>query len=286
MSLSICNLGSGSGGNATLLRLGQDNRATHMLIDCGFSPRETRRRLATLGLDFEHISDILLTHLDRDHFYPTWIRVIERHGIRLHLHRRQQRRAASTGLNFRQVELFEDVIERPAAENGVHIESVPFAHDALGTVGFIIEYDGTRLGYATDLGHVPATLFERFIGLHALAFESNYDRKMQLDSPRPQYLKQRIMGGSGHLSNDEALAAICRIAKSCTLSQITLLHLSRQCNCPTIVRSLYEREAPELFARLTITNQFQPTPMLSIVPDQTAPVTEVPRRRPFQPALF
>ena len=83
-------------------------------------------------------------------------------------------------------------------------------------------------------------------------------------SARPADLKRRIMGGLGHLSNEQALDAVIHIAGRGALRHIALLHLSRQCNDPAIVRSLFARRAPNLLGRLTITNQHQPTPLLHV----------------------
>lgn len=261
MSFFYCNLGSGSGGNATLLALSGPDESRFALIDCGLSPRETNRRLGAIGLSVDRISDILVTHLDGDHFRPTWINACQRHGITIHMHHRQQRRAAGLGMNFRQVVMFDEAI---ALSGETHVEAVPFAHDALGTVGFVVNHGGLRLGFATDLGRVPPHLYERFVDLHALAFESNYDRRMQLASPRPAFLKQRIMNGSGHLSNEQAFDAVMRIAEHSNLSHLALLHLSRQCNCPKLVRRLYADRVPELVPKLAVTNQFTPTPVFEV----------------------
>ena len=259
MSLSYCVLGSGSAGNATLLTLEHDGRRKRVLIDCGFSPRQTALRLRPLGVERDEITDILLTHLDQDHFYRSWVKLVEHGVVRLHIHRRQQRRAAKIGLNFRHVELFDDD-PWPLAETATRIEPVPFAHDDLGTVGFVIDHHGTRLGLATDLGSVPPHLFERFVDLDALALESNYDRSMQIASDRPAFLKRRIMGGKGHLSNEEALCAARRIADQSRLNRLTLLHLSRQCNCPERVKRLWRERAADLLPLLSITGQKETSP--------------------------
>lgn len=258
----MCILGSGSRGNATLLTRDTSAGTRHALIDCGLSRRETNRRLSTLGLTIECISDILVTHCDRDHFDAGWSQFALKHNATIHMHRRQRTRALREGLDGRVLNMFED---RFTLDEETTVNSVLFAHDSLGTTGFVIEHDGRRLGFATDLGSVPSHIFEHFIGLHGIAFESNYDPQMQRDSDRPDFLKQRIMGGRGHLSNEQALRALRVIAGQSELSQIALLHLSQQCNDPAIIRALYEREAPELADRLTITSQTTPSPMLEIM---------------------
>ena len=131
----------------------------------------------------------------------------------------------------------------------------------LGAVAGVEDGGGGRFGYAMDLGHVPNDLFEHFCDLDLLAIESNYDRQMQLDSPRPWFLKQRIMGGSGHLSNEQAFDAIRRILDRCERhsrrlpQHIVLLHRSRECNCPHVVKRLFTQD-PRVAARLTIADQF------------------------------
>lgn len=233
-----------------------------MLIDAGLSPRATNRKLLALGLSLDHISAILLTHIDTDHCYPGWRRVLaKRPRLALHLHRRHRNIAWRLGLTARHVQLFEAEIN---VFDCVRCECVLNAHDDLGSTGFIINANGLRLGYATDLGTVSPTLLSRFTNLDALAIESNYDRQMQLDSARPWFLKRRIMGGAGHLSNEQAIEAIRRIDACSTLSHVALLHLSRQCNCPDLLKALFAERLPHLVDRLTITNQRRATPVLQV----------------------
>lgn len=285
MTLSFCILGSGSGGNSTLVSMNGGGARRFALIDAGLSPRMTARRIRPLGVALSDISDIILTHLDRDHFSLSWIKASEKHDIRLRFHRRHRTRAMRAMMDFKRVTLFEDSFELGQAEANAPgcatIDCVHFAHDDLGTVGFVIEHDSLRLGFATDVGHVPESLFDCFCDLHALAIESNYDREMQLSSGRPAYLKKRIMGGRGHLCNDQSIEAVMHIAAQSQLSHIALLHLSRQCNCPRLVTSLYARKAPHLLGKLTVSNQFEPTPVLHVTMGEQSPLppdVQVPRR--------
>ena len=124
----------------------------------------------------------------------------------------------------------------------------------------------------------------RFVDLHALALESNYDRRMQLESDRPWFLKRRIMDGLGHLSNEQALEAIEHIESQSHLSRIALLHISRHCNCPNLLRELYVKRAPHLVDRLTLSHHAEPTPLLEVVPGQRRSTPAV--RRQVQAMLF
>lgn len=272
MSLSFSVLGSGSAGNCTVLvmnghadgdgLISYPGERKCILIDAGLSPRRTARQLADLGLSIREVSDIVLTHLDTDHFYCGWVKAIEKLNITVHAHHRHRGATYSAGIPMRRTRLFTRGITMDQATT---FHTVLFAHDALGSVGFVIEHDGRRLGFATDLGRVPESLLEEFVDLHALAIESNYDRQMQLDSGRPPFLKRRIMGGMGHLSNEQALEAIEQIEEQSILSSVTLLHLSRECNCPDLLRDMYTRRAPHLVDRLTVSNQFEPTPLLPVI---------------------
>ncbi len=260
MSLSFCVLGSGSKGNCTLLVLNTGSATRFALIDCGLSPRQTKLRLATLGVGIEQISDVLLTHLDSDHYNSSWSRLTAAHDITVHVHHRHRSRALKSGITGQVIQLFDE----PFTIGEANIEPVLFAHDSLGTAGFVIQLNDARLGWATDLGRIPRNLLERFTNLHALAIESNYDPHMQLNSPRPQFLKQRIMGGSGHISNEESFRATMHIAEQSSLDHLVTLHLSQQCNDPRIVKQMYAEQAPHLLDKLTISSQQHPTPMLHI----------------------
>jgi phosphoribosyl 1,2-cyclic phosphodiesterase len=262
--LSFCVLGSGSAGNCTLVSLGDDGDVRHLLIDAGLSPRQTALRLGPLGVGLGDISDILLTHIDHDHFHPGWRDPgPNRIACTWRAARRHLRQARAAGLPPRDTEPFDDGFD---LQPGTRVKVTTLPHDELGSTGFVIDHDATRLGFATDLGRVPETLLERFGDLAALALESNYDPALERASSRPDFLKQRIMGGLGHLSNEQALEAVLHIAGRCDLRHIALLHLSRQCNDPAIVRDLFARRAPHLLGRLTITNQHEPTPLLHIEP--------------------
>jgi len=283
MSLSFCVLGSGSKGNCAVLVLRDGGDERYVLIDCGLSMRATARRLAPLGIGIEQVSAILLTHLDCDHYQVNWIRRIRAHGIGVYLHERHRNHALRCGLDGREIRMFREPF---GLEGGTMIEPVMFAHDVVGSTGYIIEHGGARLGWATDLGRVPATLLDRFSHLQALAIESNYDREMQLASHRPVFLKRRIMNGSGHLSNEESLDAVLHIDGQSRLSHVVALHLSEQCNDPRLVKRLYAESAPDLLDRLTITHQRQPTPMLDVVGEETVGGCGRVRRRGEQTAMF
>jgi phosphoribosyl 1,2-cyclic phosphodiesterase len=269
MSIELCVLASGSLGNSTVLR----TPGGVILIDAGIGPRTTAKRLDGTGLTVRDISAICLTHLDRDHFSPTWLGTILNRGIRICCHRTLVNEVVER-LGHEAVEPyvcgFDEAFE-PLP--GLKARAVSLAHDREGSHGFVFEGFGCRVGYATDLGRVPATIFQHFSRLDVLAVESNYDPQMQLGSARPWFLKNRIMGGAGHLSNEQAFEMIRRIldkaerASRRLPTHIVLLHRSRECNCPKLMRKLFERDA-RMKPRLTLADQFEPSGWLRVRPGQ------------------
>ena len=234
-------------------------------------------------MDVEHLAAIVLTHLDTDHFKTHWLRTIVKQKIRLFCHRKKVKQIVGSPEArdmFLRVKGSESLIELVNGFDeaagfepvkGVRMEPLPLAHDEAGSHGFVISCDGYRVGYATDLGHVPEELIERFCGADAVLLEANYDPEMEQNSPRPYFLKQRIMGGKGHLSNGQALSALQSILDRTHQRQgaeklprhIVLMHRSRQCNCPKLVEGFFKQD--ERIARvLTLAHQAQRTPWLSV----------------------
>jgi phosphoribosyl 1,2-cyclic phosphodiesterase len=257
MSLELCVLASGSGGNCTVVR----TPAGLMLIDAGIGPRTTAMRLNGTGAHLRDVAAICLTHLDRDHFSLGWAGFIASRGVRVFCHSQR----IDELLDVLGEELRENVVgfdEMFEPMDGVRVDPISLAHDRDGSHGFLVEGFGCRVGYATDLGRVPQELVERFVDLDVLAIESNYDPIMQEQSGRPHFLKQRIMGGRGHLSNEQALAAVRQMLDRCERcgarppAHIVLLHRSRQCNCPKLVRKVFSRDA-RIAPRLRLAEQFE-----------------------------
>lgn len=254
---AFCVLGSGSSGNCSLLQIDSQR---WVMIDAGFSLRQTASRMRTHNISLDDVGDVLLTHLDRDHFNPVWCRTIATRNIKVHLYEGHVERALAAGLQPDSLLPFTTSVKLGC----VTVETIHMAHDALGTVGFIFNHSGFRFGFATDLGRVPESLLNAFTSLDAIAIESNYDPTMQSRSGRPEWLKERIMGGGGHLSNEESLDAIRMISSNSRLQHIVLLHLSQQCNSPAIIRNLYQENLAHLYDTVTITSQTQCSRLLRL----------------------
>src|SRR5688572_11804262 len=165
MSLELCILASGSHGNCSVVR----SPAGVLLIDLGIGPRVTAKRLQGTGVRVADVAAACLTHLDSDHFRPTWAQTLIRqqtrvfcHGARTHELNRQTDDTLAPLLHpFHDDESFEPL-------PGLRVHPIHLAHDRAGSHGFIVEGFGSRIGYATDLGPVPPALLDRFPSLDIL----------------------------------------------------------------------------------------------------------------------
>lgn len=255
-SVELCVLGSGSSGNCSVLRAG----GRVMLLDAGFGPVTTTRRLQQAGVRFADVQAICVTHLDADHFRPNWPRTLLGFGVPVYLHRWLMERFSQMegGPEMIAADLARPFDDAPFAPiDGIEAHPIHLAHDRKGTTGFRLRTRHGDVGYATDLGRVPGQLIEHFAGIDVLAIECNYDPGMQLGSARPVYLKKRIMGGSGHLSNEQAFDAVQQIdarSPSGRPAHIVLLHRSRQCNTPQRVHEVFAQN-PTIARRIVLSDQ-------------------------------
>ncbi|MEM1423495.1 MAG: MBL fold metallo-hydrolase [Planctomycetota bacterium] len=249
---SLVVLASGSSGNCSALVHGEGRNRRVTLIDAGLSPARTKKLLATMDLTLERVDEVVFTHLDADHAHKGWIKALPDHA-RFWMHRRHRSRAGREGFLRRKTNIFEtDAFE---LSRGVTVAPTLLAHDQLGVAAFRFEWGGERaasLGYATDLGRITPQLVESLRGVDVLAIESNYCPVMQNASDRPAFLKDRIMNGAGHLSNEECKGAVSAIAPR---REVVLIHLSRQCNTP----ELASRYHAGMHYRLTVSAPDTPT---------------------------
>ena len=269
MSIELCVLASGSGGNCTVVR----TPAGVVLIDIGIGPRVASQRLAGTGVRVGEVAAVCLTHLDRDHFNFNWIGTLVKYQVPVFCSvRRRDDLLRMTGCAefARLVRTFDGFEFEPLP--GLLAQPIALAHDDTGSHGFRLDGFGCRAGYATDLGRVPELLIEAFEGVDVLAIESNYDVTMQRNSQRPWFLVQRIMGGRGHLSNEQALDAVRRIITRSIATcgklpgRVVLLHRSAECNCPDRLRELFGTDA-RIAPRLVLAEQHERTEWIRAVPE-------------------
>jgi len=234
--LRFSSLGSGSEGNGLVVESGQ----TRILLDCGFSIRETQTRLARIGLAPDQLSAILVTHEHDDHLGGVF-GFARRHALPVYLShgtleaRRESSPGADAGV---------DIVLLHAEESGSigDVEFFPFTvpHDAREPLHYVFSAGAGRLGVLTDTGcstpHIETTLS----GLDALVLETNHDREMLRNCDYPQSLKSRIAGRLGHLDNDSSGALLAALDQS-RLKHVIAAHLSRRNNVPALARDALAR---------------------------------------------
>ncbi|MCE5203193.1 MAG: MBL fold metallo-hydrolase [Actinomycetia bacterium] len=220
-------LASGSSGNATLVHAA----GRGVLIDCGISARECRRRIASAELDGIAIEALLLTHEHSDHLRG--VRVMSRTlGIPVYATRGTLAVARADLADVPGcVEITHEAIFGAA---GLRIMAIRTSHDAAEPVGFRIETpQGRVLGFASDTGVITPECAEGLAGCDLLAIEANHDVQMLEAGPYPLFLKRRILSERGHLSNVHAADAVRRLGCD-RLHTIVGLHLSQHNNLPAI----------------------------------------------------
>jgi phosphoribosyl 1,2-cyclic phosphodiesterase len=232
MAIRLATLGSGSGGNATLVEGG----GARVLIDAGFSCRRLVQRLRFVGLDPAAVDAILLTHEHGDHVAGA-ATFAASFGTPIYCTRGT---AAAAGLTAGGLT---PVIVRDGGTFAIAgMQVLPFAvpHDAAETVGFVIEAGGARAGYVTDLGHDPETVRAPLRGADLLVVESNHDVEMLRAGPYPEHVKARVLGRHGHLDNETSAGILADVAGRAT-RVIILAHLSATNNQPALALAAARR---------------------------------------------
>ena len=246
--MRFASLGSGSEGNGLVV----DSGGTRILIDCGFGVRDTKKRLARLGLSPSSLDAILVTHEHADHIggVPAFA---AKYGIPVW---------ATFGTLAVVSERFEgmervygfDSHERLAI-GALEIQPVTVPHDAREPVQYVIGDGARRLGVLTDIGMSTSHVETCLSGCDALVLECNHDLGMLANGDYPPSLKQRIASRFGHLHNEAAAELLARIDTS-RLVHIIAAHLSRENNTPALASVALATALNCATAWIGIANQF------------------------------
>ena len=229
--LRFRSLGSGSTGNATLVEATSGGRTSRLLVDCGFALRHLDARLARIGLLASNIDAVFITHEHGDHIgcahalsrrdrVPVWMS----EGTWL-----------ATGGRDYEGRLHYALDGHDITVGDLCMQPFTVPHDAREPLQLRCTDGARHLGVLTDLGHATPHVLERLAGLDAMLLEFNHDSELLANSAYPAFLKHRVGGNYGHLSN-AAAAAIARAVHHNGLRHVVAAHLSEQNNRPDIVR--------------------------------------------------
>jgi phosphoribosyl 1,2-cyclic phosphodiesterase len=228
----FASLGSGSQGNALIA----EADGTRVMLDCGFSVRETVLRLARIGLAPSDLSGIIVTHEHADHGdgvfplagrfgIPVWLT----HGTLAAI--REEKSDVDLGCTV-------NLIDSAGAFGigGVQVRPFTVPHDAREPVQYVLSDGVHRLGVLTDTGCTTAHIESSLSGCDALVLECNHDLELLMNGEYPPSLKARIAGRHGHLDNAASAALLASLDRS-RLKHVIAAHLSQKNNTPDLARA-------------------------------------------------
>ena len=240
MALTFCSFSSGSSGNCYLVKSGQ----TAILIDAGISGRKVAESLGKAAVGAEEVKAVLITHEHSDH-----IRSLKAINRKLP-HARTYANSGTWESICALVPESRRVVFKTGEEfsvGDVKIKAFPLLHDAAEPVGFSFTLGESRISILTDTGCLSEEIFDEIKEADLLILEANHDVEMLKVGRYPWFLKQRILGDRGHLSNVAAAELICRLISGRKKNRHVLLaHLSRENNFPEMayqtVKNLLEEK--------------------------------------------
>ncbi len=258
MSLQITSLNSGSNGNCYYV--GNSDEA--VLVDAGISCRETEKRMQLLGLSMQRVKAIFISHEHTDHVRGLQ-GIAEKYQLPVYITLATLRHSSLLLKKELVVPLRADT---PVNIGALCITAFPKYHDAADPHSFTIACRGTKVGVFTDIGAPCSRLVNFFRQCHAAFLESNYDEQLLDNGRYPLFLKNRIRGGRGHLSNKQAVDLFIS-HRPPFMSHLLLAHLSKDNNCPEMVQQLFELHAAGI--TITVASRFCHTPLFEISAGQS-----------------
>lgn len=255
MSLSIASLNSGSNGNCYYI----GNEEEAVFIDAGLSCAETEIRMNRLGLKMDRIKGIFISHEHSDHVLGLSA-LVQKYKIPVFINPGTLREVRGKRMRAF-VQLTES--HKPVSVGSLLITPFPKNHDARDPHSFIVSCRQATVGIFTDIGQPCSQLVHYFSQCHAAFLEANYDEDMLQNGRYPYFLKNRIRGGNGHLSNHQALE-LFKAHRSASLSHLLLSHLSKENNSPELVQSLFEPHSAS--TRVIIASRYQESQLYCISP--------------------
>lgn len=233
LTTAVHTLASGSSGNALVLSCGD----VHLLVDAGISCRRIETGLRTLGLGLADLSAVLITHTHTDHVSGLRT-LLRRTGISVYASGGAGRALTCSLPEVRgRLEILEEC--RPVSLGQVAVTAFSTCHDAPGACGFRFDTPDGGVGVLTDTGYVTEEAADVLPGVSLAVLEANHDVETLCSGPYPYYLKRRILGDEGHLSNEDAARFAVTLAEQ-GAEEIVLAHLSRENNTPAMARNAVE----------------------------------------------
>lgn len=217
--MKICNLASGSEGNVTYVETDEHK----ILLDAGMTVKYIKDKLSEISVNLEDIDYIFITHVHDDHIKALKNLIKKYHPV-----------ICVSPKMFSELEdlkyydrivLYDEIVNL----TDVTVEILKTSHDTSDSRSFILRSKGKSMAYMTDTGYINTKNFVQLSNLNVYLFESNHDVEMLLNGPYPRWLKDRVMGPYGHLSNKDSAIYLAKIIGPDT-KKILLTHLSHKNN--------------------------------------------------------
>ncbi|WP_276496231.1 MBL fold metallo-hydrolase [Pontibacter litorisediminis] len=253
MHLQITSLNSGSNGNCYYI----GNEREAVLVDAGISCRETERRMKRLGLSLSKVKAIFVSHEHSDHIKGIPV-LARKYNLPVYI---TPDTLYNCRLDFAGVQVQHFSAQEPVQVGRLEVKAFPKLHDARDPHSFVVSCQEVKVGVFTDIGYPCEQLIAHFQECHAAFLEANYDEGLLEKGHYPYYLKNRIRGGRGHLSNRQALSLFTAY-KPDFMSHVLLSHLSKDNNCPKLVKELFSLHAAG--TEVVVASRFEETPVYTI----------------------
>jgi phosphoribosyl 1,2-cyclic phosphodiesterase len=256
VSVKISVLGSSSSGNCTFIATNQ----IKILLDAGFNPTQTLKRLHAIGESLDDIGALIISHEHTDHVCGI-AGLLSKKDVPVYIGE-QTFAALDPRISCDRLEFIS--AGQPFLLKDLKVSPFSIPHDAVDPLGFTLEADGIKIGHVTDLGYMTELVTQRLKGCHVMVLESNHDLEMLKVGPYPWFLKQRIMSREGHLSNESA-ARFFSEGFDGQARYVVLAHLSENNNHPDIARMMaVQALEPRGFGleRLYLASRSGPSPVI------------------------
>ncbi len=263
--MKLCSIASGSSGNCIYV----GSQDTNLLVDAGISAKRIENGLNGIEILPDTIQGILITHEHSDHVSGLGI-LARKYNIPIYA--TYETACALTrikSLGEVPKELYHFVKPNESfMVGGIQVEPFSTSHDASNPVCYTMQAEGQKIGIATDLGKYDDYIVSMLDHSDLLLLEANHDVNMLMVGKYPYYLKQRILGDRGHLSNETCADLISRLIQP-RLRHIFLAHLSKENNYEELA---YETVCCELAGRgsgfpvkdVSVAHRDQPSGMMTI----------------------
>lgn len=229
--MRFASLGSGSKGNSTVV----ESDTACVMVDCGFGLRNACTRLERIGKSPEDLTAIIVTHEHSDHWKGIGA-LSAKYNIPVYL--------SAGSLKAKEIQSGEALFNcidshKDFYVGDICIKPVPVPHDAREPIQYILSNGKVQLGILTDLGHFTPHVVSSYSKCDALLLECNYDDDMLLDGPYPRFLKDRVSGMFGHLSNRQAADLLLALDLS-RLKNLVIGHISAKNNDVSLIKAAIE----------------------------------------------